>query len=100
MSSSFWHPSYGPGDIVLMDNLKVHKLPSVKHSIEQAGATLRFLPPYSPDLSPIENAWSKVKSLLRKSAARTYDALLDAVTAALRAITPTDARGWFRLCGY
>lgn len=96
----FLVPELRPDDIVVMDNLSVHKMVAVRRLIEQAGALLLFLPPYSPDFSPIEPAWSKVKALLRGSAARTYDALLDAVTAALRAITPDDARGWFRLCGY
>jgi transposase len=71
------------------------------YDVNLAGNTkLLFLPPYSPDLSPIEPAWSKVKALLRRSAARSYDALLDAVVSALGAITRDDARGWFRLCGY
>jgi transposase len=96
----FLVPELRPGDLVVMDNLSAHKRASVRAIIEQAGAKLLFLPPYSPDFSPIEPAWSKVKALLRRSAARTYDALLDAATAALRAITPSDARGWFRLCGY
>ena len=81
-------------------NLSVHKLVSVRQRIEAVGAKLLFLPPYSPDYSPIEPAWSKVKALLRKAAARTYDALLDAVANALRAVTSGDARGWFGLCGY
>lgn len=93
-------PELRPGNIVVMDNLSVHKQVRVRKLIEQAGARLVFLPPYSPDLSPIEPAWSKVKALLRRAAARTYEGLLDAVTAALRAITPDDARGWFRHCGY
>lgn len=93
-------PELRPGNIVVMDNLSVHTQVRVRKLIEQAGARLVFLPPYSPDLSPIEPAWSKVKALLRRAAARAYEGLLDAVTAALRAITPDDARGWFRHCGY
>jgi transposase len=96
----FLLPELRPNDIVVMDNLSVHKMVVVRNLIEAAGAKLLFLPPYSPDLSPIEPAWSKVKALLRRSAARSYDALFDAVTAALRAITREDARGWFGLCGY
>jgi transposase len=96
----FLVPELRPGDIAVMDNLSVHKMVSVRAHIENAGAKLLFLPPYSPDFSPIEPAWSKVKALLRRSAARTYDALLDAVVSALGAITRDDARGWFRLCGY
>jgi transposase len=93
-------PELRPGDVAVMDNLSVHKMVAVRKHIEQVGAQLLFLPPYSPDFSPIEPAWSKVKALLRRSAARTYDALLEAVTSALRAITKADAAGWFRLCGY
>jgi transposase len=96
----FLVPELRPGDIVVMDNLSVHKLSSVRAQIEAAGAKLLFLPPYSPDFSPIEPAWSKVKALLRKAAARTYDSLLEAVAAALRAVTSSDARGWFGMCGY
>jgi transposase len=96
----FLVPELRPDDIVVMDNLSVHKRASIRALIEQAGAQLLFLPPYSPDLSPIEPAWSKAKALLRGAAARTYETLLDAVCSSLRAITPDDAAGWFRLCGY
>lgn len=96
----FLVPELRADDIVVMDNLSVHKMVAVRALIEAAGAKLLFLPPYSPDFSPIEPAWSKVKALLRRSAARTYDALLEAVEQALRAITPADACGWFGLCGY
>jgi transposase len=96
----FLVPELQPGDVAVMDNLSVHKMVAVRAHIERAGAKLLFLPPYSPDFSPIEPVWSKVKALLRRSAARTYDALLDAVAAALRAVTSHDAQGWFRLCGY
>jgi transposase len=88
------------GDIVVMDNLAAHKLARVRELIEACGAELLFLPPYSPDLNPIEQAWSKMKASLRKHAARTYDALLDAVAAALKAISPKDACGFFRASGY
>jgi transposase len=96
----FLVPELRPGDIAVLDNLSVHKRTSVRELIESVGAQLLFLPPYSPDYSPIEPAWSKVKAHLRRAAARTYDALLEAVAVALRAVTTNDARGWFRLCGY
>jgi transposase len=96
----FLVPELRVGDIAVMDNLSAHKRVSVRRLIEGAGARLLYLPPYSPDFSPIEPAWSKVKSLMRRAAARTYEALLEAAADALRAITASDARGWFRLCGY
>jgi transposase len=89
-----------PGDIVVLDNLSAHKLASIAATIEQTGAQLVYLPAYSPDLSPIELAWSKAKSMLRKAAARTPRRLLRAVTRAPQAITPQDAIGWFRHCAY
>ena len=89
-----------PGDIVVMDNLPVHKSRRVADAIEGAGCVLVFLPPYSPDLSPIENMWSKVKAIPRKAAARTFDAVVDATGDALRAITPEDCDGYFGHCGY
>jgi len=93
-------PQLRPGDLVVMDNLSSHKAAGVREMIESAGAKLRNLPPYSPDLSPIEKCWSKVKQFLRSAAARTADALNDAIAAALRAVTAFDARGWFAHCGY
>lgn len=93
-------PQLRPGDLVVMDNLSSHKAAGVRDLIESAGATLRYLPPYSPDLSPIEKCWSKVKALLRSAAARTAEALQDAIAAALRAVTASDVRGWFGHCGY
>jgi transposase len=89
-----------PGDIVVMDNLNAHKDPLVIDAIEQAGATVWHLPPYSPDFNPIEQMWSKVKSILRSLKARTAEALLDAIGVALRAVTAADAQGWFTHCGY
>jgi len=89
-----------PGDIVVMDNLPVHKSRRVAEAIQAVGCTLVFLPPYSPDLSPIENMWSKVKAILRKAAARTFDTVVDATGDALRAITPEDCDGYFGNCGY
>jgi transposase len=89
-----------PGTIVVMDNLPVHKSKRVAAAIEAAGCMLVFLPPYSPDYSPIENMWSKVKTILRAAAARTFEAVVNATGDALRAITPEDCDGYFRHCGY
>jgi transposase len=93
-------PTLEPGDVVVMDNLQAHKISGVREAIESAGARLLYLPPYSPDLSPIEPMWSKVKQSLRSLAARTVDALQDAVTRALQTITHSDCEGYFRHCGY
>jgi transposase len=93
-------PALGAGDVVVMDNLSAHKDARVREAVEAAGATLLYLPPYSPDLNPIENAWSKIKASLRRAKARTLDALVDAYAAALRSITAEDCRGFFRHCGY
>jgi transposase len=93
-------PSLRAGHVVVMDNLSAHKSDAVRELIEARGAKLVFLPPYSPDLSPIEPAWSKIKHLVRKATTRSWDALLDAVGDAMRAVVPKDALGWFRFCGY
>lgn len=93
-------PSLRPGDIVVMDNLSPHKMPAVIAAIEACGASVWFLPPYSPDLNPIEKMWSKVKAFLRKTKARTQDTLIDAIRDALRAVTASDTLGWFTECGY
>ena len=93
-------PSLTPGDVVVMDNLSVHKGEAVRGLIEGRGCTVAFLPPYSPDLNPIEHAFSKLKATLRRKAARTREALERAIAEALEAITPSDALGWFRHCGY
>lgn len=93
-------PDLRPGDVVVMDNLQPHKAAGVREMVEAAGASLLYLPPYSPDYNPIENMWSKVKQLLRSAAARTYEALQAAVWAALDAVTADDCRGFFRNCGY
>ena len=93
-------PELGHGQIVVMDNLSVHKSKRVQRLIKQAGATLLFLPPYSPDLNPIEEAFSKLKAALRKAGARTREALVEATGRALDAITPEDIRGFFTDCGY
>jgi len=93
-------PQLRPGDVVVMDNLSPHKSPAVREAIEAAGATLRYLPPYSPDFNPIENLWSKVKGKLRSLAARSVETLHDAIGVALATVTPRDCVGFFRHCGY
>ena len=93
-------PALKPGQVVVMDNLSAHKVSGVRDRIEQAGATLLYLPPYSPDFNPIEKAWSKIKQLLRSAKARTAEALDDAVAQAIAAITPQNATAWFHHCGY
>jgi transposase len=93
-------PTLRPGDVVIMDNLSPHKGARVLELIGQAGAQVRFLPAYSPDLNPIEPMWSKVKAALRTAEARTQPALLGAIAASLEAVTSQDARNWFAHCGY
>lgn len=93
-------PCLWPGALVLLDNLSAHKAAGVKDAIEVAGARLLYLPPYSPDLNPIEQAWSKLKSRLRKCAARTRSKLSHAIASGLQLITPADAHGFFSHCGY
>lgn len=93
-------PVLKPGDIVIWDNLKPHHSPSVIEAVERTGATVWALPPYSPDLNPIENLWSKIKTLLRGIAARTTDALLGGLARVMEAITVTDIQGWFANSGY
>jgi transposase len=93
-------PELRPGDTVVIDNLSSHKKKGVEEVLAGAGVKLKFLPRYSPELSPIENAWSKIKTELRKAAARTYDSLVDAVKQALNKTTQKDAKGWFTGCGY
>lgn len=93
-------PSLVPGQIVFMDNLSAHKNPRIRELIEAAGCHLMFLPRYSPDFNPIEQAWSKLKALLRSAAARTKEALEAALTDVIDRITATDALGYFKHCGY
>ncbi len=88
-------PCLKPGDWVILDNLATHKVAGVRQAIEQAGARLRYLPPYSPDFNPIENLWSKVKQILRSLAPRTAVQLLRAAAIAFAAITTTDCKGFF-----
>jgi transposase len=93
-------PSLRPGDIVMMDNLRAHKVSGVREAIEGRGAKLIYLPPYSPDLNPIERCWSKIKTALRAIGARTRRALEGAIKKALSTITESDAFAWFAHCGY
>jgi len=93
-------PTLEPGDIVVMDNLPAHKPDAVRTAIEATGATLRYLPPYSPDLNPIEMAFSKFKALLKKAAARTIDDLRTAIAQALPQLTPNDCANYFTAAGY
>ncbi len=93
-------PTLRPGDIVFMDNLSIHKGPHIRTLIESVGAHLEFLPPYSPDLNPIELCWAKIKTALRAAKARTFETLLDALDDAFGSITKEDAKAWFAHCGY
>ena len=93
-------PSLRSGQVVVMDNLTAHKGERVKELIEERGCELVFLPPYSPDFNPIEQAFSKLKALLRRAEAHTREALIEAMGRALEAVTATDASGFFRHCGY
>ena len=93
-------PDLRPGDVVVMDNLSSHKGPRVREMIEVAGATLRYLPPYSPDFNPIENAFAKLKALLRKAAARTLDALWSAIGRLVDLFTPAECANFFKAAGY
>ena len=96
----FLAPTLSPGQVVVLDGLGAHRTHRVRELVEARGADLLFLPPYSPDLNPIEEAFSKVKGIVRKAGARTRGALDEAVGAALSTVTPEDAAGWFRHCGY
>ena len=96
----FLPPTLKEGQVVLLDNLKAHKSKKIRELIEARGAGVLFLPSYSPDLNPIEEAFSKIKTILRKVGARTREALIEARAEALSAITPVDAAGWFAHCGY
>ena len=93
-------PSLQAGQIVVMDNLSAHKPKRIREFIEQRGCELLYLPSYSPDYNPIEEAFAKIKNLLRKAAARTKEALVEAIAAALSAITAEDIRGYFQHAGY
>jgi transposase len=93
-------PELAPGDVVVMDNLPAHGVRGVRTAIEAAGATLLYLPPYSPDFNPIEMAFAKLKALLRGAAARTIPDLWDAIKSALEAFTPDECRNYFVAAGY
>jgi len=93
-------PTLQPGDILFMDNLSAHKVAGIEALIEARGAQLIYLPPYSSDFNPIELAWAKVKTILRRLKARTFPDLIAALKQALLAITPQDIQGWFAHCGY
>src|SRR5215210_1372536 len=93
-------PSLRPGQVVVMDNLSSHKGAKVRELIEERGCELLYLPPYSPDFNPIEEAFAKVKGLLRRFGARSREALIEAMGRALDAVTAEDARGFFEHCSY
>jgi transposase len=93
-------PALSPGQVVVMDNLGAHKGERVGELIQERGCELLYLPPYSPDLNPIEEAFSKVKGVLRRAGARTREALIEAMGRALEVVTAEDARGFFEHCGY
>jgi transposase len=93
-------PQLQPGQVVIMDNLAAHKVAGVRSLIEARGAQFLYLPPYSPDFNPIEQAWSKIKEFLRAAKTRLLDALEAAITHALTAVTSDNAVAWFRHCGY
>ncbi len=93
-------PTLAPGDVVILDNLPAHKVSGVREAIEAAGATLLFLPPYSPDFNPIEQAFAKLKALLRKAAARTIDDLWTAIANAIELFTPAECANFFVNSGY
>lgn len=93
-------PQLRRGDVLVLDNLRVHHLPGLREWLGQRGIAVRFLPPYSPDFTPIEQAWSKLKTKLRQAQARTREALEEALRAAIDWITGPDAKAWFNRCGY
>ncbi|MEM9414251.1 MAG: transposase, partial [Planctomycetota bacterium] len=93
-------PSLRPGDVVVMDNLSCHRSGDVVRAIEAADASVWYLPPYSPDLNPIEKLWSKVKSWLRRVSAASVEAIHDAIAEALRAVGPEECENYFKACGY
>lgn len=93
-------PHLNEGDIVIMNNVSFHKVKSIRSLVESVGAELIYLPPYSPDLSPIENMWSKIKSIIKKYAPRTESEFKKTMTKAFKSITSKDLSGWFKHCGY
>jgi transposase len=97
---TFLCPSLRPGDIVVADNLSSHKVAGVRESIEAVGATIRYLPPYSPDLNPIEKLFAKLKALLRRAATRTVDALWDQIGILLETFSQEECGNYFTSSGY
>jgi transposase len=93
-------PSLKKGDVVVMDNLSSHKVEGLEEIVREKGARIEYLPPYSPDLNPVENMWSKIKNQLRKKKERCKEILINAIGEALKTITAQDAQGWFEHCGY
>ena len=93
-------PTLRPGDIVVMDNLRTHHIQAVSELLHGAGADVLYLPPYSPDLNPIEKLWAKMKAILRKLCVRSLDVLDDAIRFALNCVSADDCSGWFRSAGY
>jgi len=93
-------PTLKEGDVVIMDNLSSHKVKGLEEKLKAQGARIEYLPPYSPDLNPVENMWSKMKAQLRQVKERCKNVLIEAVGAALRTVTAQDAHGWFKHCGY
>jgi transposase len=93
-------PSLHPGDVVVLDNLGAHRAVGVREAIESVGARILYLPPYHPELNPIELAWSKLKALLKAIGARDFQALAAALKQTKDLLTPSDLEGWFRHCGY
>jgi transposase len=93
-------PTLRPGDVVVLDNLAMHKQPEVRAAIARVGAHLRFLPPYSPDFNPIEMAFAKLKAFLRAARPRSFDQVVQLVAIALRLFTPDECRNFVRHCGY
>lgn len=93
-------PAMKKGDTLILDNLSVHTMKDVLKPLIEKGVTVRFLPRYSPDYNPIELAWSKMKTILKKLKARTYETLIEGIAIALDALSEEDIRGWFKHCGY
>ena len=93
-------PHLNGNSVLIMDNMKSHHAKAVKNLLDSSGVRYIYLPPYSPDLNPIEKLWSKVKAFLRKFKARTLDALPNAIRCAFQTVSPSDCSGWFHSCGY
>jgi len=93
-------PTLRPGDVVILDNLSSHKVAGVREAIEAAGASVRYLPPYSPDFNPIENLFAKLKTLLRKAEERTRDGLWQKIGDLIDVFTPEECKNYFKHCGY